>query len=242
MEMSFDWNQYRRFFVPKWNEKPSRSYWVVDGDRILAGMSEGKENKEWTGALVSEIGKTLPGKDFVYLQKDRLDQVLTEVMMLPHYPAQLECLRERVLHSKDHRILSKPHFLETKFSGFWRYFLPKKFVLLIQLCDSDQSAEDAEELALIYQDGRLVSCFRPEMHYLKQERRADSLERVRALSERLVLPCFGISALPISWSVIVEDAHPMRRLSGAIFTGKIRGIQIPPTIRILMGLHWFFGL
>ena len=241
MEMSFDWNQYRKFFKPGNLPAAQRAYWIVENEAVVAGISGGQEDLDWTGASVQEIGKTLPGKEYVFLQKDRVDQMLMEAIGLPHFPQQLESLRQKMLHSKDLRVLSQKNFFEAAFQSFWKYLLPNRFALYLQVYTPTPSGADSwEEVVIIFKEGVIERVFHPEMHYLKPERQEDPADRVNALSERLVIPSFGLLSSSSDWASIIADSNPFKRLGGLILRKKIEPVMWAPTMRVMAFLKWMF--
>lgn len=243
MEMNLDWTQYRRFFENTSSEKPGKdlraqkTYVICDGDRVLTAIKGRTEYSDWCGLELTDLQKELKEKDVVYLQKDRLDRSLFDLLQETHFGDQLAKLRNQTLHTRDFKLSPKPHFLVHALeSRFWTRVLPNSYALWIRLTDVGQ------DIVMVIRNGKIDQFFTPEMHYLKPERQENAEEWAKALSERLVMPVQGMLVDEATWISLSRNSNPFRRIFSLYFKKKLRLIPARGVTLLMIFLRGYLGL
>lgn len=243
MEMNLDWTQYQRFFEPRANRmlesgtSAQKTYVICDGDRVLTAIRDRVEYSDWCGLELTDLQKEFKEKDVVYLQKDRLDRSLFDLLGETHFGEQLSKLRNQTLHTRDYRLVPRPHFLvQAVSSRLWMRVLPSSYAIWIRLTDVSQ------DLVVVVRKGKIDQFFTPEMHYLKVERQVNPDEWAKALSERLVMPVQGMLLDEAIWNELSTSPNPFRKAISLYFKKKLRLTPVQGGVLFLVFLRGYLGL
>ncbi|MGE4232705.1 MAG: hypothetical protein AB7F43_05185 [Bacteriovoracia bacterium] len=237
MDLSHDWKSLNDIVFPKENTRQSISEIVLieDDDTVVDGVvSNGKaytdvgltqvsKNKEKLDAISSQYGV----ERAVIVSKKALDQSIIDAATLgTNYFQQLEMIRACVLKGntnggaeKKPLVVNRKHFFLDIFRSPIRFFLPRRFNVLIFVDDRPlylaYGQPSFRAILLSYAHGKLDQFFEPDFSSLHENRLVDWLHETTAvgqyLESRYLLPCYGVLIQKEDWEFCVEVDRMGRR-------------------------------
>jgi hypothetical protein len=222
MELISDWKNFEHLFFNKKKSVSSDSaspvFLILRSKVILAAYSENDDLGTWVGATVDEITAALLNREFIFFEKEKIDQWIGEAGELSHFYDQLTYFRSM---AKPYGVKAKRinwdeawvqgHFLLEAVQTWWCKLFPAQYGIFIQL-----DSNDGPSLLMVIKRGKIHSFHDPDLSTLAPERRKQNQAVVKYLSGRYMVPVQGFFLTSEEWMAWLELKSPWAKILSSI--------------------------
>lgn len=244
MELMHDWKGFQSVFnsrakshLTSENLIEGPIYLITEGDKIISASSEGEDLTSWVGTSCEEKIRQKNHREFFCFERKQVDQWIHESVVRPHLYDQIELLRTKAINNQNKKLLFNKHFLLDALQGWWGKILPSSYGIYLQL--SDQTTGN---FLIVIQHGSLTGYHEPDLSSLSPERKKDSAEVVRYLSEKYLVPIQGILISGREWGELVKFENPWREVAQGLRENRFQLVPFRWSLATLIATRAFFGV
>ncbi|MGZ3689198.1 MAG: hypothetical protein ACXWP5_05670 [Bdellovibrionota bacterium] len=251
MELSYDWRGFQSVFYPRKRvvapQASGAVYCVIDGERVVSVYGENEDFSDWIGSPYSEMAAEMVNRELYLFDRAKVDECVTGSLTLPHFYDQVEYLRgeahpqiltsSRLKKGKNEKIPFRRHFLLQSIQTWWAKVLPSAYGVFIRL-----EGPAARDFFFVVRRGRLDSFLEPDLVSMGKDRRNQSGDVVKYLSEKYLVPVQGIFVKAEDWDQWTDVGNPWPKVAAALKANQLKLVPFKWGLATLIATRAFLGL
>ncbi len=271
MELSQDWRKLQSTFFPSSfpmkgplgvSAGNGTLYCIEDQGVLIQAFSEGEDLSDWIGASMNEVRSQFPNRVIVEWGRKSLEASLLASLGEAHLDAQVSQWRQDVRDEAvlstggasrgvaksrrdfdllDRHLVSQRHFLlDALKESWWARVLPSSFGIFLRF-EGGSAARAAKDFLLVYRKGKLEQFGVPDLNFIGADRRKDSAEVAKYLSDRFMLPVQGVLLREEDWARWSGDSSPWREIAWAVQSNRVQLVPFRWSIVSILAARGLLG-
>jgi hypothetical protein len=252
MELSQDWRKLQSTFFPSSfpmkgsvgvSAGTGTLYCIQDQSVLIQAFSEGEDLSDWIGATMNEVRSQFPNRVIIEWDRKSLEASLLASLGEAHLDAQIAQWRQDVRDQAslstagelrgvansrkdfdvlDRHLVSQRHFLlDALKDSWWTRVLPSSFGIFFRFEGGGESRA-AKDFLLVYRKGKLEQFGVPDLNFMGVDRRKDSGDVAKYLSDRFMVPVQGVLLREEDWVRWSADSSPWREIAWAVQSNRVQ--------------------